>query len=182
MKKSRTDFDFVSSILEEFFDRRKLRNSLSIIHDQEITGWEVWIQIELANFLSEHITMPQWCRELPLEFDYRREKTKWHFKPDFILRKKGWRLDQYVALEIKQHHQAGNCITNMIADLAKVAKMRKSEIYLKSAWALGIFHTSPDTDALAAIEAKLVDAGLEYHESVVLVKKIRGTPFTFALF
>lgn len=182
MRKPQNDFDYISTLLDEFFKQRNLRKSFRIIADREITGWEIWFQIEFARFLAEHPSTPEWERERAFQFDYRRESMRSYLKPDFIIRKKGWATERYVALEIKQHTNLGNCASNMIDDLSKVAKMRKSEIDLRSYWALGIFRTDPDLDAETIVAAKLQDSGLEHHESVSLVTNIPRTPFSYLLF
>lgn len=182
MKKPQNDFDYIAELLEEFFNQRSLRKSFRIIFDGDITGWEIWLQIEFARFLAEHPSTPEWERERAFQFDYRRENVKWFLKPDFILRKKGWAIERYVALEIKQHANLGNCVSNMIDDLAKVAKIRKSEIDLRSYWALGIFRTDPDSDVEEIVASKLQDSGLEYYPSVSSVNKIPRTPYSYVLF
>jgi hypothetical protein len=182
MKKPQSDFDYISELLEEFFKQRSLRKSFRIIFDRDITGWEIWFQIEFARFLAEHPSTPEWERERAFQFDYRRENVKWFLKPDFILRKKGWATERYVALEVKQHANLGNCVSNMIEDLAKVAKIRKSEIDLRSYWALGIFRTDTNLDVEDVVSSKLQDSGLEYHASVSSVNKIARTPYSYVLF
>jgi hypothetical protein len=87
-----------------------------------------------------------------------------------------------VAPEIKQHAKLGNCVSNMIGDLSKVAKMRKSEIDLRSYWALGIFQTDLDLDVEAVVTTKLQESGLEYHPSVSSMNKISRTPYSYVLF
>lgn len=182
MKKPKADFDYICELLEAFFKQSALRKSFRIIFEQEITGWEIWFQVEFARFLAEHPGMPQWRRELTFQFDYRRESVRSYLKPDFIIRKKGWATDRYVALEIKQHVNLGNCVSNMIEDLAKVAKIRKSQIDLRSYWALGIFQTDPDHNVEDIVAEKLLNSGLEYHAGVSSVTKISRTPFSYVLF
>jgi hypothetical protein len=182
MKKPQADFDYISELLEEFFARRTLKSAFKVIADYEISGWEVWFQVEFARFLAEHDSEPEWGREWALEYDYRREKARQFFRPDFTIRKKHWALDRYVGLEIKQHQQPGNCISNMISDLAKVAKIRKSELDVRSFWALGMFPTDSDHCMNELIEEKLEAEGLAYHESRTRTGKISGTPFSYALF
>lgn len=182
MRKPRDDFHFVSELLTAFFRQPSLKSALRVIQAREITGWEVWIQVELARFLSEHETGPEWYREESLQFDYRIEKTRYFFKPDFIIRKKGAATGRYIALEIKQHRQAGNCVSNMVSDLVKVSKMRRSEIDLRSFWALGIFQTEHNSDVETIIQSKLEAAGLEFHKTVVAFAPIGRTPFSYALF
>ncbi|MEO9332444.1 hypothetical protein ABI260_09105 [Pseudomonas guguanensis] len=182
MKKPQSDFEYISELLEDFFKQRELRKSFRIIFDREITGWEIWFQIEFARFLADHSSEPEWGREYSFQFDYRRESTRSFLKPDFIIRKKGWAKDRYVALEIKQHAKLGNCVSNMIGDLSKVAKMRKSEIDLRSYWALGIFQTDLDLDVETVVTTKLQESGLEYHPSVSSMNKISRTPYSYVLF
>ena len=73
-----------------------------------------------------------------MEYDYRKVKDRSLLRPDFIIRKKGWRLDSFIALEFKQHPDAGACINNMLSDVEKVSRARESEIDIRSMWALGI--------------------------------------------
>ena len=182
MKKPRADFEYMTELLHELFNRPSLQSAFKVITDQEITGWEIWFQVEFARFLAEHSSEPEWHREQSLEFDYRMEKQRYYFKPDFIIRKKHWALDRYVALEIKQHLHLGNCISNMVTDLAKVAKVRKSELDLRSFWALGIFQTDDGTDMADLIESKLANSGQPYYESRTKIAAIPGTAFSYAFF
>ncbi|NCE87017.1 hypothetical protein [Pseudomonas sp. Q1] len=182
MKKPQSDFEYMHSLLNDFFKKPDIRSALRVIQEQEITGWEIWFQVEFARFLSEHISEPVWEREYAVEFDYRREKMRYFFKPDFIIRKKHWPRDRYAALEIKQHFQLGNCLTNMVADLAKVAKIRKSELDLRSIWALGIFTYDPEVDVRAMVEDKLNGVGQPYHETRTVTARIPRTPFSYVLF
>ncbi|RFD33855.1 hypothetical protein CER19_02525 [Pseudomonas sp. GL93] len=182
MKKPQADFEYMHDLLNGFFKMPNIRSALRVIQKQQITGWEIWFQVEFARFLSEHISEPDWEREYAVEFDYRREKLGYFFKPDFIIRKKHWPKDRYVALEIKQHIQLGNCLTNMVADLAKVAKIRKSQLDLRSIWALGIFPYDPAIDVRAMIEDKLYGVGQPYHETRTATARIPRTKFSYALF
>ena len=182
MKKPQVDFEYVSELLEMFFKRRRLQSAFKVIAAQEITGWEIWFQVEFARFLAEHESEPEWWREYPFAFDYRMEKERIFLRPDFVIRKKHWATDRYLALEIKQHLQLGNCITNMISDLKKVAKIRKSEIDLRSYWALGIFQTDDEIDLPELIESKMSGTALSYHESRTAISYIPGTVFSYALF
>lgn len=182
MRKPQADFEYMQSLLEDFFNRRSIRSALRVIAGEEITGWEIWFQVEFARFLAEHISEPKWGRECAVEFDYRREKNRYFFKADFIIRKKHWALERWIALEVKQHVHPGNCITNMVADLAKVAKMRKSELDMRSIWALGIFLTDDEKDISEMIRTKLTSAGQSYHEERTTTKRIPRTSFSYALF
>ncbi|MDL0433993.1 hypothetical protein QPM17_22895 [Marinobacter sp. TBZ242] len=92
------DFDYLTELTEDFFRQRRVGRSLRIIEESEITGWEVWFQVEFAHFLSQHLTEPEWWREWSLDYDRRMEKGRTFCRPDFIIRKKGWRQESYAAL------------------------------------------------------------------------------------
>lgn len=182
MKKPQVDFEYVSELLAKFFKQRSLQSAFKVIAAQDITGWEIWFQVEFARFLTEHESEPEWSREYPFEFDYRMERERAFLRPDFIIRKKHWAADRYLALEIKQHQQLGNCIANMISDLKKVAKIRKSEIDLRSYWALGIFQTDDGIDLPELIESKMSGTALSYYQSRTAINHIPGTIYSYALF
>lgn len=182
MKKPQADFDYMHDLLEDFFKRPAIRSALRVIADEAITGWEIWFQVEFARFLAEHHSEPEWYRECAAEFDYRREKKRGFFKADFIIRKKHSTLDRWIVIEVKQHIKAGNCIANMVADLAKVGRMRKSELDMRSIWALGIFLTDDEKDITEMIRTKLASAGQSYHEERTTTKRIQRTSFSYALF
>lgn len=133
------DFQHLNKLLSGFFSQKEMQKKLHIIHDHEISGWEIWLQVEFANMLT-NIDHEYW-REQILEFDYRQCKEKFYFRPDFLLRKKGWSLERYMAIEFKQHPNPKTCIKNMAADLKKVGQMRKSELNLRSVWSVGITKT-----------------------------------------
>lgn len=138
------DFSYLARIFDEFFSCRHVNNRLSLIYQSEISGWEAWLQIELAHFLITHSSEPEWYREIPLQFDRRSESEKSYFRPDFIIRKKYWPIATYVAVEIKQHPIPASCIRNMFSDICKVSKMRMSQLNMRSLWALGVFKTDKE--------------------------------------
>lgn len=45
------DFDHLSTLLHLFFEREDICQKLNIIDQNNITGWEVWFQVEFANML-----------------------------------------------------------------------------------------------------------------------------------
>ncbi|MFK3971169.1 hypothetical protein ACI2KS_10625 [Pseudomonas sp. NPDC087358] len=181
MERPYDDFQHIRSLIEQFLGRRTIRSALSVIRANEITGWEIWLQVEFARFLAEHPDEPEWKREVRFEFDYRREKNSWYLKPDFLIRKKGAAVDRYMALEIKQHSQLGSCMSNMIIDLAKVRRIRKSEVDLRSYWALGIFQADAQDDIRGIIETKLEEHGLPIHWGLMTHNRIGKTGFKYAL-
>lgn len=177
----KSDFEYLTGLVDDFFAKSHIQKSLQLIHDQEITGWETWWQIEFSRFLYEHITEPEWDREITLEYDYRMEKERWCLRPDFIIRKKGWRRDSYVALELKQNPKLGACLNNMMADVQKLYKLRQSEIDLRNFWVLGISERKPKAEMMERIYNKLEEWEVE-SESVHVRYVPNVKAFSYFLF
>ncbi len=171
------DFNYLSDIFSEFFSNKHINNRLKLIHEEEISGWEVWLQIELALFLANHPSEPECYREMPLKFDRRREFEKIHFRPDFLIRKKGWRIENYAAVEIKQHPNPVSCIKNMLKDVEKVGKMKTSELNMRSLWVLGIFKADSELDL-----DELFDEHVDSDTNISTYDFIGNTGFAYMLF
>jgi len=176
------DFHYLAELAEDFFRQRRVARSLSIIEEQEITGWEVWFQIEFANFLSQHGSAPEWWREWPLEFDRRREKERTFCRPDFIIRKKGWRKESYAALEVKQHPEAAMCFSNMMKDIVKISKVKGSSLDLRTFWVLGIHRRKPKSELRDLVESRFEAAGMESPGENLAIKYIPNSNYAFSMF
>lgn len=175
------DFDHLSTLFHLFFERDDIRQKLNIIDQHHISGWEVWMQIEFANYLVS--TGHEWWREQTLGSDLRKNPERITMRTDFLLRKKGWTLDSYVALEMKQNLDPTSCVKNMIADLVKTAKIKRSELDLRSFWTLGITPTI-DRERLDYLIDKYLDD--KYYQTKsrkkhVLIKEIEQTPYCYIL-
>lgn len=177
----RRDFDYLSSLLTEFFGKSHIQNGLTIIATQNITGWEIWLQVEFARFLAHHESEPEWHRELPLQYDGRREKDKYYFKPDFLIRKKGWRLESYAALEMKQHPDAVACIGNMMNDLVKVSKMRQSQLDLRTYWALGVFRKEQKSYVRETLLQRAESANVLIEDDLLHLRVVPNTDYAYLL-
>ncbi len=176
------DFDFLKGLIADFFAKTNLQRGLQIINEQGITGWEVWLQVEFAYFLSQHEAEAEWWRETIIAFDGRKESEKMYFKPDFLLRKKGWRKESYAALEMKQHPDAASCINNLLKDIVKVSKIKKSELDLRTYWALGVFLRDNKSELKDKLFEKALIAGVEIHESMLDIKYIKNTNYAYIIF
>lgn len=165
------DFQHLNGLLNDFFSQKSIQKKLHIIHEHEITGWEIWLQIEFAHMLAN--TDHLYWREQMLEFDYRQNKEKYYFRPDFLLRKKGWAQERYMAIEFKQNPNPTSCIKNMASDLKKIAQMRKSELDLRSVWAVGITKVI-ETDQLHALAQNYLDQ--KYYQTKNVNKHIQANP------
>lgn len=83
------DFDHLSTLAHHFFEREDVRQKLNIIDQYNISGWEVWMQIEFANLLAS--TGHEWWREQTLACDLRKNPQRLSVRADFLLRKKDGR-------------------------------------------------------------------------------------------
>ncbi|WOR29449.1 hypothetical protein [Citrobacter portucalensis] len=173
------DFDHLSTLAHHFFEREDIRQKLNIIDQYNISGWEVWMQIEFANLLAS--TGHEWWREQTLACDLRKNPQRLSVRADFLLRKKGWTQDSYIALELKQNQDPTSCVRNMIADLVKSAKIKRSELDLRSYWTLGV---------TPKIDKERLDALIDYYldekyyltksrQKHVLLKDIEQTPYCY---
>lgn len=173
------DFAHLTSLLELFFKRKDIRDKLNIIDQHNISGWEVWMQIEFANLLTS--TEHEWWREYTLNCDLRKNPERRSVRPDFLLRKKGWTQESYIALEMKQNIDSTSCVKNMVSDLVKTAKIKNSEIELRSFWTLGITRTI-EQERLDYLIDKYLDGKYYLTKSRnkhVLLKEINNTPFCY---
>lgn len=178
----RTGFDYLADLADEFFAQRFTQQSLRLIHQHKISGWEVWLQVEFGHFFSLHDSKPEWWREEPLEFDRRSEKERQFFRPDFLIRKKGWKRESYIALELKQHPVAATCISNMAKDIGKIDKMKRSSIDLRAHWVLGVFEREKKADIKEKIVGALDSLGYAYNPNRVVNKFIRNSPYGYCIF
>lgn len=176
------DFEYLSELTGAFFRQRVICNSLSLIEMHEISGWEVWLQIQFAYFLSQHHSNPEWWREWPIELDRRTEKERLLCRPDFIIRKKGWRQESYTALEMKQHPNAGICLNNMIKDITKISKVRGSALNLRTFWVLGIHQRQQKAELRDLIESRLKAADMPSPGDHLLIKYIPASNYAYSMF
>jgi len=176
------DFEFVSLLLEQFFKQSHIQKRLKLIQFREITGWEIWIQVEFSVFLEGHVEVAEWDREFKYSVDRRSARHRKHIAIDFVIRRKRSALEQYIALEIKQNLNVSSCIRGMMEDTCKVSLVKGSEYDLRSMWTLGI-HPLTDKDELMDVindYAEQYDVGLL--KSCITTTSIKKTKFAYTVF
>ncbi|WP_151803058.1 hypothetical protein [Acinetobacter guillouiae] len=174
------DFEYILDIAAKFFKEKEIKKKFQIIQSSNITGWEIWLQIEFAYFLSGIDSPPEWYRESSFEYDRRKERIKLKLKPDFLIRKKGWKLDEYMALEFKQDVKPVSCLKKMLSDLDKYSKVRKSNNNLRSIWTLGIFYAE-DIDEVQDKFSKVLEEQGVYTLENLTITQIDKTNYWFVL-
>ena len=176
------DFEFVSLLLEQFFKQSHIQKRLKLIEYRGITGWEIWLQVELSVFLEGHIEVAEWDREFKYSVDRRSARHREHMAIDFVIRRKRATLEQYIALEIKQNLNVSSCIRGMMEDTCKVSLVKGSEDDLRSMWTLGI-HPLTDKDELMEVindYAEKYDVGLL--QNCITSTQIKKTKLAYTVF
>ncbi|EHI9302583.1 hypothetical protein V9789_004211 [Vibrio vulnificus] len=103
----------IKTILDDFFSSSRLKPVLRSLSTGNITGWEIWLQIEFAHFLTSHKSNPNWYREYELIASDWNKKTR----PDFWLWSK--QDKKYVLIEFKQAVNSNQLIDLMNKDARK---------------------------------------------------------------
>ncbi|WP_415894947.1 hypothetical protein ACMXYQ_12755 [Neptuniibacter sp. PT34_22] len=176
------DFEFVTKLAEDFFAQKHIQKRLRLIEKNNITGWEIWLQIEFSVFIDGHIDIGEWYREYPYSIDRRSARNRSHMAIDFIFRKKRTSLDRFIALEFKQHINVKACIRGMMEDTCKVSLVKISEDDLRSMWSLGI-HSNVESQTLSTVienYAEQYNVGLE--PDCIFSKPIRKTNLAYTVF
>ena len=174
------DFEFVCSLFDKFFSQKMIKDRLNLINEKNITGWEVWLQIELAFFLDDQKNVMEWVREVPCSTDQRIEKLKAKGIIDFWLRERNKSTEIMIAIELKQHKSAKSCITAMIKDLNKFHSLKPSEhSCIRTFWCVGIHANVKENTCMEYINAN--KEGYEFNPNHLLSREIKGTDFSFTI-
>ncbi len=170
--KLKKDLNFLKIMIEEFFSKKQLKDKLKKFPALELSGWEIWLQVEFLLFLSENERVAEVYREQRCALDGRKSKFKYDCAIDFLIREKN--AQSYIPLEIKQNRSAAQCIRNMKKDIEKYERIKKSDSYTdRSVWCLGI-HKSVQRDYLEDL--------IEFDPNYMFIYEIKGTEYTVTLF
>ncbi|AYO02929.1 hypothetical protein ACEWBT_21660 [Vibrio parahaemolyticus] len=178
---TKTDFQFTLALAQDFFKQPEIQQRLQLITQRDITGWEIWFQVEFACFIDEHEEIDEWYREWQYTVDRRRTKTRQYMAIDFAFRRKRTSKDWYIALEVKQSLNATQCIHNMFKDVDKVWLMKSSEDDLRSIWCLGIHPTTSQNDLQSMVEKYSGQYGFELDAKRIHHEEIEDTAWSFTL-
>lgn len=174
------DFEFLSQLVSSFFARKSVRETLSVISELEISGWEKWLQIEFAKFCKSHEDVAEWDRELRYGLDRRLSRGKASCAIDFLIRQKYKRSP--LAIELKQNASPSGCIKAMTIDMAKVNKIRYSQDDLRGVWCVGVHPAKPADEIKRLVRYHADEQQLRIDSSLVLTKPIGRTGFSVTLF
>ena len=174
------DFDLVKDLCCSFFRKRSIIETLKIIDDQSISGWEKWMQIEFAKFCNDRKDVAEWYREEKYKLDMRMSKKRNTCSVDFLLRQKY--KQTWVALELKQKNRASSCIKSMIRDLIKIGKIRSSDDDIRSVWCFGVHKTTDEKKVNGYVAKYGIEFEQAINESYLYTQRIGRSAYSFTLF
>jgi hypothetical protein len=173
------DLEFLRSVVHPFFRQSHVKKTLLAIFEEEITGWEKWLQIEISTYLREHEAVKNWGREVQHKLDKRIDKSKKSCAIDFVIHQK--RKHSNLALEIKQGKRMVGCVQGMLRDLIKVNKIKNSQFESRGIWCLGIHPAATASAVLAEVRYYAQKKGLVLNEKCIATEKIAKTGFSFTV-
>ncbi|NOZ91214.1 MAG: hypothetical protein GXO60_08035 [Epsilonproteobacteria bacterium] len=175
------DFKFIISLMDGFVKQASIQQTLNTIEMYNITGWEIWFQVEFASYLSKNIEVAEWYREEQFNIDKRKNNHRNKMAIDFLVRKKRFSRDTFIALELKQHSSIETCITNMLKDVKKILDMKSSENYCRSYWSIGIHPKESKKVIKNKISKKEEQCGI-YLSEYIEIRFIPNTNFAYTIF
>lgn len=187
--KAKSDLDFLFNLILDFLDperQEQIISRLSLIskEENEITGWETWLQVEFYLYLMRRKDkVKDVVRESSYQLDkrssYVNRTGKTSCRVDLeICRKNVKSSEKWIPLEIKQNKSASMCIKNMLSDWDKYDAIKVSEKKrgnFRYPFFFGIFKTIED-DKLSCLIKEY-----DYMPDTVKTHKILNTDYSFIL-
>lgn len=170
----------MEGLFKDFFKQSHIKKTLVAIKTAEITGWEKWLQVELATHFFSTPSVKEWEQEVRHHLDKRKTDGRSTVSIDFHIHQKG--KHSALALEVKQGRKMAGCVQGMLRDLKKVSKIKDSQLVTRSAWFLGVHPAASRTDVLAEVDyyAK-TKHGFELDHACVSVHPIGKTGYSFTV-
>lgn len=176
----KADFEFVQGLVQDFFASRHLRRTLVAIEADEISGWEKWLQIELAQFFREHDQIKAWWRESSYKLDRRVAQSRTQCAVDFLLHQA--RKQSHMALEVKQVDSVNNCVAGMLLDRRKISRIRGGVYDIRSVWCLGIHKAASQDEVRRKLVYHADRLEVEYNDKFFDSRRIGRTGYSYTLF
>lgn len=174
------DFRFITSLSSDFLQRAHIKKTLGSIDDCKMTGWEKWLQIELAAFLETREDIKTWWRESSYEIDKRVVESRKRCTVDFLIHQK-WK-QSHMALEIKQVNSPTVCIQGMIKDKKKIETIKTAKYDIRSVWCIGVHRVTEVSEVerlVAYYGSKLMSP---VNSKLLLTEQIGYSPYMFTVF
>lgn len=174
------DFDFVQKIAEQFFKRVHIKKTLKTIDECSMTGWEKWLQIELASFLQDHPEVKAWWRESSYQLDKRVIASRKKCAVDFLVHEKA--KHSHMAIELKQTKSATACIQGMLKDKRKIQSIKGAEYDIRSVWCIGVHHSVGEDEVSRLVNYYSDKAKRHINKKHFSSKRIGNSKYCFTIF
>lgn len=161
MARASDDLDKISDVMLAFFKTKRIRDSLDLFHELEVTGWEKWWQAELAVYLGQSDAIAEWDMEHPFDTDRRTSLAQNRMALDIGFRLKRYAQDSWYFVELKQHNDYQTCIQRMGKDIGKVFSARKRSfdgLKVRYIACAGLFLAEKDEDAIVDYAETLLES------------------------
>jgi hypothetical protein len=179
LKHMATDQEFIHSLTQDFFRTKRIRETLALIADCEISGWEKWLQIELARHYNSRDDVKAWDREVRYALD-RRSTARAATAIDFLIHQK--HKHSPLGIELKQVKSPRACVKAMLKDKKKVWNIKWSQDNLRDVWCIGV-HNAEDPKRVRAIaDFEATELKYDFEPSSFLSERIGRTEFSFTVF
>ena len=178
--KLKDDFDFVASVASDFFQRAHIKKTLKAIDESAMTGWEKWIQIELAAFLETRDDIKAWWRESAYELDGRVVESRKKCAVDFLVHQK-WK-QSHMAVELKQVNSPTACVQGMIKDKKKIQGIKSTKYDIRSVWCVGVHRVAEPAEVqrLVAYYGSKLKSPID--GKLLSTERIGYSPYMFTVF
>ncbi len=187
-KNYKADFEFSTDLLSSFFKKRDIVKRFQLIEESKLTGWENWLKIELAMYISKQPDIAEFGVEWRFNVDQRTSTSSKQESAaiDLCFRKKHCAANKFIGVELKQAPSYETCISNIVNDVKKVYSLRKKANdgnELRHLFVLGIFQNQEaNQEAIKnRIEKKMEAVGGLYPEAIV-VEEINETDLMWCFF
>lgn len=174
------DFEFITSLSSGFFQRNHIKKTLKTINDCKMSGWEKWLQIELAAYLETREDIKAWWRESSYEIDKRVVESRKRCAVDFLVHQK-WK-QSHMALELKQVNSPAACIQGMIKDKKKIETIKTAKYDIRSVWSIGVHRVTETAEVKRLADYYSSKLKLPINSQFQLAERIGYSPYMFTVF
>jgi hypothetical protein len=161
MSVKNNDLDKIGDVLLNFFETKRIRESLDAIHQFGVSGWEKWWQTELAIYLASAESIAEWDMEHPFDTDRRTGLAQARMALDIGFRLKRHARDEWHFVELKQDNDYKRCINKMCRDADKVFSARKHSfdgLRVRYIACAGVFLSVKDEDGVLLYAEEALDS------------------------
>lgn len=174
------DFQFMHILATSFFQRAHIKKTLKAVDASAMSGWEKWLQIELAAFIQDQPNIKAWWRESSYELDQRVVASRKKCAVDFLIHQK-WK-QSHMALELKQVNSASACVQGMLRDKRKIQSIKAGKYDIRSAWCIGVHRVCDQAEVARLVAYYGSKMKHPINSKLQISERVGYSPFMFTLF